>query len=69
MKPLLLSLILTTAIFGLPQSQPPQSKTIQAQCRVGRTQPAIGFWTWPAGTEVNVYLREPDFSIDYAVSV
>jgi len=68
MKPLLLSLILTTAIYPA-QSQQPQSKTIPTQCTVGRTQPAIGFWTWPAGTEVNVYLREPDFSSEYAQAV
>lgn len=69
MKPLLLSLFLTTAIFGLPRSQQAQSGTTQTQCTVGHTQPAIGFWTWPTGTEVNVYLRDPDFSIDYADGV
>jgi hypothetical protein len=68
MKPLLLSLILTIAIFDLAQSQQP-TKTISAPCTVGRTQPAVGFWTWPAGTEVNVYLREPDFSNEYALAV
>lgn len=31
-------------------------------CIVGRTAPPIGFWTWPANTRVNIYLREPDFS-------
>lgn len=31
-------------------------------CVVGRTAPASGFWTWPAGSHVNIYLREPDFS-------
>ena len=31
-------------------------------CVVGRTAPPVGFWTWPQGTQVEVYLREPDFS-------
>ena len=31
-------------------------------CLVGRTAPPVGFWTWPANTHVNIYLREPDFS-------
>ena len=69
MKRLLLSLILITAIFNPAQSQQPQSRTIPKPCTVGRTQPAVGFWTWPAGTEVNVYLREPDFSNEFAAAV
>jgi hypothetical protein len=35
-----------------------------AACVVGRTAPPIGFWIWPANTQVNIYLREPDFSLD-----
>jgi len=31
-------------------------------CVVGRTAPPVGFWTWPRGTQVKVYLREPEFS-------
>lgn len=31
-------------------------------CVVGRTAAPVGFWTWPAKSRVNVYLREPDFS-------
>lgn len=31
-------------------------------CIDGRTAPTAGFWTWPANTEVNIYLRQPDFS-------
>ena len=38
------------------------AKSRVAQCTVGRTSPPIGFWTWPAAAEVNIYLREPDFS-------
>ena len=33
-----------------------------APCIVGHTAPPVGFWTWPANTRVNIYLREPDFS-------
>lgn len=32
-------------------------------CVVGRTAPPAGFWTWPPNSHVNIYLREPDFSI------
>jgi hypothetical protein len=38
------------------------AKARVASCIVGRTAPPIGFWTWPANTRVNIYLREPDFS-------
>lgn len=38
------------------------AKTRAASCIVGRNAPPIGFWTWPANTRVNIYLREPDFS-------
>ena len=27
-------------------------------CLVGRTAPPVGFWTWPANTHVNIYLRD-----------
>lgn len=40
-----------------------QTENLKARCVVGRTAPPIGFWTWPANTRVNVYLREPDFSL------
>jgi hypothetical protein len=36
--------------------------TVAAPCVVGRTAPASGFWTWPANTQVKIYLRTPDFS-------
>lgn len=31
-------------------------------CVAGRNAAPFGFWTWPAGSQVNIYLREPDFS-------
>jgi hypothetical protein len=36
--------------------------TTAAPCVIGRTAPASGFWTWPANSDVKVYLRTPDFS-------
>jgi hypothetical protein len=39
------------------------------RCVVGRTSAPIGFWTWPANSQVNIYLREPDFSADYVSAV
>ena len=31
------------------------------RCDVGAKAPPIGFWTWPTGTQVKVYLVESDF--------
>jgi hypothetical protein len=49
------------------------AKTVVAQtttpCIVGHTSPSTGFWTWPAGSLVNIYLRDPDFSQDYVAAV
>jgi hypothetical protein len=38
-------------------------------CVIGHTSAPTGFWTWPANTQVSVYLREPDFSADYVAAV
>ena len=38
-------------------------------CVAGRTAAAVGFWTWPANSEVNLYLRTPDFGEGYAPAV
>lgn len=67
MKSLLLSILLATATFNF--SQTPTEPSLDKRCVPGRTQADIGFWTWPAGLEVNVYLREPDFSVDYISAV
>jgi hypothetical protein len=34
----------------------------QTKCDVGVKAPPIGFWTWPSGTQVKVYVVESDFS-------
>jgi len=39
-----------------------------APCTVGHTSPSTGFWTWPANSIVNIYVRDPDFSEDYAAA-
>src|SRR5712691_11576474 len=53
-------LVIAVLSFGGPKaltSEPPPTP-----CVVGRTAAGIGFWTWPANSHVNIYLREPDFS-------
>ena len=44
-------------------------KATSGPCVVGRTAPPVGFWTWPRGTQVEVYLREPDFSVADVIAV
>lgn len=36
--------------------------TLASPCVVGHTAPSSGFWTWPANSQVKIYLRAPDFS-------
>lgn len=31
-------------------------------CVSGRSAAPVGFWAWPSNTQVNVFLRQPDFS-------
>jgi hypothetical protein len=38
-------------------------------CIAGRTAPPVGFWTWPTNSQVNIYLRAPDFSEADAAAV
>lgn len=69
MKPLLFTIAFIVATFNLAQPQNLTPLSTANQCTVGLSQPAIGFWTWPAASQVNVYLHEPDFSSDYALAV
>lgn len=62
-----LTLILATASLNSPKALTPE--ILPAPCVVGRTAAATGFWTWPANTHVNIYLREPDFSAAYVAAV
>jgi len=62
-------LILTAAPainFGVTKTE----QTV-APCRIGEQAAPIGFWTWPQGTRVKVYVRSADFSarqVPYLVS-
>src|SRR5215467_8376027 len=62
-------LVLTVAPatnFGVSQA----GQTIPP-CRIGERAAPIGFWTWPQGTRVKVYIRSADFAsrqIPYLVS-
>jgi hypothetical protein len=60
-------LILGASPFNYPKAL--ASQTLPAPCVVGRTAAATGFWTWPANSHVNIYLREPDFSAAYVSAV
>lgn len=46
-----------------------RAESAMTPCLVGRTAPPVGFWTWPANTRVNIYLREPDFSASDVAAV
>jgi hypothetical protein len=62
---LLLAFVLipaTSAIVSTAPGYEGRTENVMGPCIVGRTAPPIGFWTWPANTRVNIYLREPDFS-------
>ena len=66
-RPFLIPVVLIVAALYL------NAKTVVAQiiapCIVGHTSPSTGFWTWPADSLVNIYLRDPDFSQDYVEAV
>lgn len=53
-------LMIAASYFNYPRAT--TSGMVSEPCVAGRTAAPIGFWTWPAGTSVSVYLREPDFT-------
>jgi hypothetical protein len=61
-------LLLIIAVSLSHQFQAVDARTVEngettgSRCVVGRTAPSFGFWTWPANSQVNIYLRTPDFS-------
>jgi hypothetical protein len=69
MKLILFTMAFIIATFNLAQPQNLTSLSPADRCTIGHNQPAIGFWTWPAASQVNVYLREPDFSSHDAEAV
>jgi hypothetical protein len=62
-------LLSIAATLGLDVPGTANSAPALGRCVVGRNAAPIGFWTWPANSQVNVYLREPDFSADYVSAV
>jgi hypothetical protein len=63
---ILLSIVATP---GLDVPGAANSDPALGRCIVGRSAAPIGFWTWPANSHVNIYLREPDFSASYVAAV
>jgi hypothetical protein len=61
-----LALLTITALLSLVPPGRVRSEGMPRPCVVNHTQAPTGFWNWPARSEVNVYLRTPDFSVDYA---
>ena len=64
-------LVVLLAIIALQLNGPRKTKaeTRPLQCVAGRTAAPVGFWNWPSNSKVSVYLRQPDFSSDYAEAV
>lgn len=54
-------LIVAASYFNYPRAI--TSGIVSVPCVAGHTAAPVGFWTWPAGTHVSVYLREPDFAV------
>lgn len=63
------SLLLIIAASSLLYPQPITRASVPAPCVVGHTAAPTGFWTWPANSRVNIYLRAPDFSEEYVAAV
>lgn len=69
LKLLAASLMLTAASTSINYPKTITNRIEPTPCVVGRTEAPIGFWTWPANSHINIYLREPDFSADYLAAV
>jgi hypothetical protein len=57
---------LLVLIVATLSSHGPKALTLEkppTPCVVGSTAAGVGFWMWPANSHVNIYLREPDFSL------
>jgi len=61
-----ITLLILIAIIGsiFPNSPASSAKAVNPslRCVVGRNAAPVGFWTWPANSQVNIYLRTGDFS-------
>jgi len=62
-------LMLTAATTSINYPKTITTRVEPEPCVVGHTSAPIGFWTWPANSHVNIYLREPDFSPEYVSAV
>jgi hypothetical protein len=62
-------LVLVIAASSLLYPQASRSESAPAPCVIGHTAAATGFWTWPANSKIDIYLRQPDFSEDYVAAV
>jgi len=60
-RKLTLLVCLLIALLSAPHAPIVKAERALAQCVAGRTAAPVGFWTWPANSRVNVYLRTPDF--------
>ena len=59
----LLVMIMIALCLPRPRTAYALSGGTASPCVVGHTEPRSGFWTWPSNSQVNVYLRKPDFSL------
>ena len=58
MKKTVSLIVLSLLIIGAANKVKPQDA---GRCEIGRRAAAIGFWTWAANTQVQVYIRSTDF--------
>lgn len=56
--------ITITLMLGCIAHSCAQSAGRAAECKAGVTAPTIGSWTWAEGSQVEVYIRTPDFADD-----
>jgi len=61
-KPLTLLLSLLMLALSTAAHRSVLADNTSAPCVAGRTAATFGFWTWPANSQVNLYLRAPDFA-------
>ena len=60
---------LLLAVLLAPIQRTAKAVSEPKPCVAGRTAAAFGFWTWPANSQVNLYLRTPGFAEGDAAAV
>jgi hypothetical protein len=63
------SLVLLLLLGTIGGGTEAQDKTASGPCKAGRQGAAVGFWTWPTNTHVQVYIRSSDFDVDQLSSL